>query len=108
MFLSAMLADITRESGCREPLAASAGYEEPSLVFLVGTLTRLTDGAGAAEFLHGGDCRLAFIEAHHERSFAQHAEAIDLRYSLVTRIEGFNVGHPRALAIAVYRSGGPQ
>ena len=108
MFLSAMLADITRESGCREPLAASAGYEEPSLVFLVGTLTRLTDGAGAAEFLHGGDCRFAFIEAHHERSFAQHAEAIDLHYSLVTRIEGFNVGHPRPLAIAVYRSGGPQ
>jgi len=26
----------------------------------------------------------------------------------VTRIEGFNVGHPRPLAIAVYRSGGPQ
>jgi 4-amino-4-deoxy-L-arabinose transferase-like glycosyltransferase len=108
VFPSTILADVTRESGCREPLAASAGYEEPSLVFLVGTSTRLTDGAGAAEFLHGGDCRVAFIEGHHERSFAQHAEAIDLRYSLVTRIEGFNVGHPRPLAISVYRSGVPQ
>ncbi|HEY7300806.1 MAG TPA: glycosyltransferase family 39 protein [Xanthobacteraceae bacterium] len=108
LFPSAMLADITRESGCRQPLAASAGFEEPSLVFLVGTSTRLTDGAGAAEFLRGGDCRFAFIEARHERSFADRAEAINLRYSLVTRIEGFNVGNPRPIAIAVYRSGGPQ
>jgi 4-amino-4-deoxy-L-arabinose transferase-like glycosyltransferase len=108
VFPSAMLADITRESGCREPLAASAGYEEPSLVFLVGTSTLLTDGPGAAEFLHGGDCRFAFIDGRYERSFAQRAQAIDLQYSLVTRIEGFNIGNPRPLAIAVYRSGGPQ
>jgi 4-amino-4-deoxy-L-arabinose transferase-like glycosyltransferase len=108
VFPSAMLADVTRESGCREPLAASAGYEEPSLVFLVGTPTRLTDGAGAAEFLRGGDCRFAFIEGRYERNFAQHAEAIDLHYSLVTRIEGFNIGNPRPIAIAVYRSGAPQ
>jgi hypothetical protein len=108
VFPSAMLADVTRESGCREPLAASAGYDEPSLVFLVGTPTRLTDGAGAAEFLRGGDCRFAFIEGRYERSFAQYAQAIDLRYSLVTRIEGFNIGSPRPLAIAVYRSGSPQ
>jgi 4-amino-4-deoxy-L-arabinose transferase-like glycosyltransferase len=107
-FPSATLATIVRESGCREPLAASAGYDEPSLVFLVGTSTRLTDGSGAADFLRGGECRFAFVEARQERSFGQRAEAIDLRYSLVTRIEAFNLGNPRPLAIAVYRSGGPQ
>jgi hypothetical protein len=103
-----ILASIIRETGCREPIIASAGYDEPSLVFLVGTSTRLTDGAGAAEFLRGGECRFGFIEARQERSFAQHAEANGLRYSLVTRIEGFNLGSPRPLAIAVYRSGGPE
>ena len=108
VFPSATLASIIRETGCREPIIASAGYNEPSLVFLAGTSTRLTDGAGAAEFLRGGECRFGFIEARQERSFAQHAEANGLRYSLVTRIEGFNLGSPRPLAIAVYRSGGPE
>ncbi len=49
------------------PVAASAGYEEPSLVFLAGTVTRFTDAAGAADFLRGGSCRFAFIEAPQER-----------------------------------------
>ena len=31
------------------------------LVFLAGTATRQTDGAGAAEFLRGGECRFAFV-----------------------------------------------
>jgi 4-amino-4-deoxy-L-arabinose transferase-like glycosyltransferase len=108
VFPSATLASIIRETGCREPISASAGYGEPSLVFLTGTSTRLTDAAGAAEFLRGGECRFGFIESRQERSFAQHAEANGLRYSLVTRIEGFNLGSPRPLAIAVYRSGDPE
>ena len=65
---------------------------EPSLVFLAGTATRLTDGAGAADFLRGGECRFALIEARQERSFAQRAEAIGLRYSAGPRIEAINIG----------------
>lgn len=60
LFPSVTLANILRQSGCGEPLAASAGYHEPSLVFLAGTSTRLSDGAGAADFLRGGECRFAF------------------------------------------------
>jgi 4-amino-4-deoxy-L-arabinose transferase-like glycosyltransferase len=105
LFPSATLATVLRDSGCREPIAASAGYHEPSLVFLAGTATRLTDGAGAAEFLRGGDCRFAFVEARQERSFAQRAEAIGLRYSPGPRFETINVGSGRAATIAVYRSG---
>jgi 4-amino-4-deoxy-L-arabinose transferase-like glycosyltransferase len=108
VFPSVALANILRESGCRDPVAASAGYHEPSLVFLVGTSTRLTDAPGAADFLLGGECRFAFIEARQQRSFAQRAEAIGLHYStVVTRIDAFNVGSGRAAVIAVYRSGGP-
>ena len=76
-------------------------------MFLAGTATRQTDGAGAAEFLRGGECRFAFVEARQERSFAQRADAIGLRYSSGPRIEGFNLGNGRAVTIAVYRSGGP-
>jgi len=108
VFPSVALAKRMRDSGCREPLAASAGYHEPSLVFLAGTATRLTDAANAAEFLRGGECRFAFIEARQERSFAQRADAIGLQYSQVTRIEVINVGNGKPATIAVYRSGGPR
>ena len=104
VFLSAMLADVIRESGCENPVAASAGYHEPSLVFLLGTPTQLTDGSGAADFLNRGGCRFALIEARHERSFAQRAEAIGLRYARGPRIDGFNISGGRELAIAVFRS----
>src|SRR5207247_1652473 len=63
LFPSPTLARILRESGCTQPQAAAVGYQEPSVVFLAGTATRLVDVAGAAEFLRGGECRFVFIEA---------------------------------------------
>jgi 4-amino-4-deoxy-L-arabinose transferase-like glycosyltransferase len=107
VFPAVTLAKVLRDSGCNSPVAAAAGYGEASLVFLAGTATRQTDGAGAAEFLRGGECRFAFVEARQERSFAQRADAIGLLYSSGPRIEGFNLGNGRAVTVAVYRSGSP-
>jgi hypothetical protein len=106
LFPSATLARILRESGCAQPEAAAVGYQEPSLVFLVGTATRLADTAGAAEFLRGGDCRFAFVEAREERSFAQHAEALGVRYRAGPRIDAINISTGRPVTIAVFRSVG--
>jgi 4-amino-4-deoxy-L-arabinose transferase-like glycosyltransferase len=103
-FPSPALARVMRDSGCIRPEAAAAGYEEPSLIFLAGTDTHLTDGAGAAEFLRGGPCRFAFVEARQEKSFIQRAEATGLRYSAGPRIDGFNVNSGRPITIAVFRS----
>jgi 4-amino-4-deoxy-L-arabinose transferase-like glycosyltransferase len=104
LFPSATLVRILRESGCAHPQAAAVGYQEPSLVFLAGTSTRLTDTLGAAEFLRGGECRFAFIEAREERSFAQRAEALGLRYSAGPRIDAINISNGRPITIAVFRS----
>jgi hypothetical protein len=106
LFPSAALAQAMRESNCKQPLAAAAGYHEPSLVFLVGTSTQLTDGAGAAEFLRQGNCRFALVEARHERSFVQRAEAIGLRYTLGPRVDGINISIGRQISIAIYQSEG--
>ncbi|HET7679395.1 MAG TPA: glycosyltransferase family 39 protein [Xanthobacteraceae bacterium] len=104
LFPSVMLAEILREADCPDPVAASAGYHEPSLIFLAGTQTVLTDGAGAADFLRQGGCRFAFIDARQERSFARRAEAIGLRYAQGPRIDAFNISGGRAITVAVYRS----
>jgi 4-amino-4-deoxy-L-arabinose transferase-like glycosyltransferase len=107
LFPSPALARILRDSGCPDPVAAAVGYQEPSLVFLAGTATRLADTAGAAEFLRGGECRFAFVEARQERSFAQRAEAIGLRYTAGPRVDAINISTGQAITIAVYRSSGP-
>jgi 4-amino-4-deoxy-L-arabinose transferase-like glycosyltransferase len=108
LFPSPVLARILRDSGCPRPVvAASVGYHEPSLVFLAGTSTRLTDVAGAAEFLAGGECRFAFIEARQERGFAEHAEAIGLRYAPGPRVDAVNISNGQAITMAVFRSESP-
>jgi 4-amino-4-deoxy-L-arabinose transferase-like glycosyltransferase len=103
-FPSVALASVLRESSCAHPVAASAGYEEPSLVFLAGTNTHLTDASGAADFLRQGACRFAFIDARQERAFALRAEAVGLRYDRGPRIEGFNISNGQPITIAVFAS----
>jgi 4-amino-4-deoxy-L-arabinose transferase-like glycosyltransferase len=104
VFPSDQVARAVRNAGCPNPEVASAGFHEPSVVFLLGTPTQLTDGAGAAEFLRRGGCRLAVVEARHERSFAVRADALGLRYARSARIEATNLvrGHP--MLVTIYRS----
>ncbi|MGH6684721.1 MAG: glycosyl transferase, partial [Pseudolabrys sp.] len=105
LFPSALIADTLRASDCKTPHVASTGYyEEPSLVFLLGTDTRFTDGAGAAEFLRQGPCHFALIDARSERSFVQRANAIGLRYGLSQRIDGYNISIGRPVTLTVFRS----
>jgi len=106
LFPSPTLARILRDSGCARPEAAAVGYQEPSLVFLAGTATRLADTLGAVEFLRGGECRFVFVEAREERSFAQRAEALGLRYSAGPRIDAINISTGRPITIAIFRSVG--
>jgi len=105
-FPSVALAQVLHESACRHPVAASTGYEEPSLVFLAGTDTRFTDADGAADFLRGGGCRFAFVDAPQAREFALRADAIGLRYDRGPRIEGYNISTGKPMTIAVFQSAG--
>jgi 4-amino-4-deoxy-L-arabinose transferase-like glycosyltransferase len=104
VFPSDLVSRAVRNAGCPNPEVASAGFHEPSVVFLMGTPTQLTDGAGAAEFLRRGGCRLAVIEARHERSFAVRADALGLRYARSARIEGTNLVRGRPISVVIYRS----
>jgi 4-amino-4-deoxy-L-arabinose transferase-like glycosyltransferase len=108
VFPSAALAEIVRSIECPNPVIAAVGFHEPSLVFLVGTHTRLVDGSSAAEILRGGDCRFAIVEARQERAFAQRAEQIGLRYRLGRRLDGgFNLNGGRQVSFAIYQAEAP-
>jgi len=103
-FPSAALARIVSEANCKPAMVATAGYQEPSLVFLLGTETAMLDGTDAAEFLRLGGCRFALVEARHERTFLRRADAIGLRYASPQRFDGYNYSIGRAVSISVYRS----
>ncbi len=105
LFPSALVADEIRGSDCPDAHVASTfAYQEPSLVFLVGTETRFTDGAGAADFLRSGPCHFALIDPRSERSFVQRAESIGLRYSRAQRLEGFNISIGKPVTLTIFRS----
>jgi 4-amino-4-deoxy-L-arabinose transferase-like glycosyltransferase len=105
LFPSALIADELRASDCAEPQVAATGYyQEPSLVFLLGTGTRFTDGTGAAIFLGQGPCRFALIETRHVGSFVQRANSIGLHYTLSQRVEGYNISIGRPVALTMFRS----
>jgi hypothetical protein len=108
LFPSVEIARALRNVVCVGPKAAAAGYHEPSLVFMTGTSTLLTDGSRAADFLLQGSCRFALVESRSERAFAQRAEAIGLRYNVATRIDGYNYSQGKQVSIAVFRSEGTQ
>jgi 4-amino-4-deoxy-L-arabinose transferase-like glycosyltransferase len=91
-------------AACDDPQVATAGYHEPSLVFLAGTGLRHTTGEGAADFLKDGGCRFAFVEARQERAFAQRAETLGLRYNRVFRFDGINISGARPIVVTVFRT----
>ncbi len=108
LFPSVEIARALRSVVCVGPKAAASGYQEPSLVFMTGTQTLLTDGSGAADFLLQGSCRFALVESRTERAFAARADAIGLRYNVAARIEGYNFSQGRAISVAVFRSEGTE
>ena len=108
LFPSAEIARALRNVVCVGPKAASAGFLEPSLIFMTDTSTLLTDGSRAADFLSQGTCRFALVEQRSERAFVQRAEAIGLRYNVATRIEGYNISQGRAISVSIFRSEGTE
>ena len=104
VFPSVAIQRTVHASECKDPKIAAAGYHEPSMVFLSGTDTALTNAATAADFLKLGPCRFAVIESGLDRSFARRAEAIGLRYVQSGRFNGYSIGSGGRVAFTIYRS----
>lgn len=100
--VSPRLAAAAESVACEDKRLATAGYREPSLVFLTRTDLTMTDGQGAARFLGEGGCRIAFVTDREEAAFLQAAESLEPRPRLVTRVPGFNINGGRKLDIGVY------
>ena len=100
---SVELTRLVEEAGCPHPMAASVGYDEPSLVFLLGTATKLTDPFAAVDFLKEGGCRFAFVDSTLEFFFNKQAQKLGLHFRRGPVIEGLNYDKGRWVSMVVFR-----
>lgn len=80
---------------------ASAGFHEPSLVFMLGTRTRLTSPDGAARHLieRRGP---ALVEAREDAAFQAALRAAGVNAIALDRIDGINYSNGRRQALTLY------
>ena len=84
------------------PLTA-AGFHEPSLVFLHGTRTLLTDGPAAADFLLATPGAWAAIEASAEEGFQARLSAAGHQAEKQGEADGFNYSRGRPAHITLWK-----
>jgi 4-amino-4-deoxy-L-arabinose transferase-like glycosyltransferase len=95
-------AALARDAPCADRVVASAGYQEASLIFTVGTGIRFVDGAAAANFLAKPGCRVALVEARMEPVFLSRAKQAGIGVAKKETITGLNIGRVATAEVGVY------
>lgn len=98
-----LVAHMPDMAGCAKPRLASAGFNEPSLVFLTDTQTKLTSGGDAADHLLADPaCGIAAIEKRHHKAFLDRVSANGQKVFSVGALDGFNYARGKRLLITLY------
>jgi 4-amino-4-deoxy-L-arabinose transferase-like glycosyltransferase len=104
LWLSPQIAAAVRGTGgCPSPAVAAVGYSEPSLVFLVGTATKLTSGAVAAEMLLSDPCAFAVVDDEADGGFRSSLARFKAAPQSVASFDGMNYSKGRRTRLTVYR-----
>ena len=94
---------VSRARPCAATTVASVPFSEPSLVFLLGTRTKLTDIRGAAEhLLRDPGCALALVGADHRDPFLSLLAEAKFKPSEIDRIRGLNYSTGKRLDLILY------
>jgi 4-amino-4-deoxy-L-arabinose transferase-like glycosyltransferase len=106
LHVSPRIAELARDRGGWTPGTpiVSAGFHEPSLVFLTDTAIDLAkDGAAAAEFLTAHKDGVALIEERHLDSFLRQSRNNGLKLDRKWTLYGFNYSRGQRVKISIYR-----
>lgn len=99
-----IMAAVREHRPCQDSVLASAGYHEPSLVFLAGTDTVLTDTEGAARHLLADPaCALALVPAADDAMLKALLAGGGKAAVRVALVDGINYSSGDALSLALYR-----
>ena len=83
---------------------ATTGYQEPSLVFLLGRDLLLLDAREAALFLIEAPGGLAIVEQRQQAAFLEAASQLALVLSPPVHLTGFNISKGQDVVILLYRA----
>jgi 4-amino-4-deoxy-L-arabinose transferase-like glycosyltransferase len=96
-------AAVERARPCPGTTLATTPYDEPSLVFLLGTDTKLVDVRGAAaHLLHDPACALVLVGAKERDAFLSLTAAGGLQPRAVARIRGVNYSNGKRVDLTLY------
>ena len=87
----------------RPPLA-SAGFTEPSLIFMNGTGTLLVPGATAADYLADTPRAYALVAGEQTEAFLDRAKARNLRLERIRQWDGFDYTNGDPLTLILYKA----
>jgi hypothetical protein len=94
---------VARVQPCAETIVATVPYAEPSLVFLLGTATKLTDIPGAAaHLLHDPACALVLVGTQERTEFLSLMAAAKVEPREIDRIRGINYSNGKSLELILY------
>jgi len=92
---------VAQQTGAGRPIVA-AGYAEPSLVFLLGTATKLTTAGEAAAILAKLPDALAVVSNREDAAFAVALAKHGTAVTALGRVSGFNYSNGRAITLTLY------
>jgi hypothetical protein len=101
-WLSRSVRDAATQIGGENVRLCSVGYDEPSLVFMLGTKTLLTSAKDAAHFLRTNPGALALVDRRQAQSFLSQARRLDLHIKQVGAFSGLNYSKGRQMLLGLY------
>lgn len=94
---------------CPQSVLVSAGYEEPSLVFLAGTKTVLTDGAGAAARIAADPaCAIVAVDRREAKDFFAALPQGQASVKPVASLKGINYSKGRKTTVTLFTAAVPE
>lgn len=106
VFVSARIAENlpAAESSCKQITVFTAGYNEPSLVFLAGTQTRFAEaGEAVADAIKKDRCNVGLVDSQQLEPFRNAAKKEKIKYQTLAEIKGFNYGRGKAVTLELVR-----
>ena len=101
LWVSRAVAQAVEQLAVQGPVA-SAGYGEPSLVFLLGTQTKLTSGSGAADFLAQHHTGAAVVDKPEQDAFLTQAHRLGLDPKPLAQVQGLNYSRGKTVDLTIY------
>ena len=102
LWLSRGAADLVHANALPDAAIAVSGYNEPSLIFLLGTATKIVPGGDAAGVLASNPGAVALVEGREEGPFRQAFARLGKTPRILGRVSGLDYSNGKLIVLTLY------